>query len=240
MRILQVFAWTVMVIPSDAVIRAIGAQGYAAGLVGMFAFTAFVAATLLGLHNPLRRRHPVRGALLTLWLSVLVSYILMGRETATEVEVRRGSDAHATGHHHRSGACRRGVPELVRDVRRVLRALSWGGAFCGVVASLQYWISLDITPLLRSCRVLGELRQPGDHRARGVESGLRHIDRRDRARRGCGDAAPAHDLSRDLRQTIGAPQPMGSRRADRGRYSYVRVPLGGHLGRAWRSWCSWS
>ena len=37
----------------------------------------------------------------------------------------------------------------LHDVRRVLRALIWGGAFCGVVAALQYWISLDITPYLR-------------------------------------------------------------------------------------------
>ena len=37
----------------------------------------------------------------------------------------------------------------LRDVRRVLRALVWGGAFCGFVAALQFWISLDITPYLR-------------------------------------------------------------------------------------------
>ena len=30
------------------------------------------------------------------------------------------------------------------DIRRVLRALTWGGAFCGVVAALQFWISLDL------------------------------------------------------------------------------------------------
>ena len=56
---LQVFAVTVMVFPSDTVIPAIGAQGYVAALIGMFAFAAFVVATLLGLHNPLRYRHPV-------------------------------------------------------------------------------------------------------------------------------------------------------------------------------------
>ena len=59
--ILQLFALAVMVIPSDTVIKAIGAEGYAAGLVGMFAFAAFVAATLLGLHNPLRAPAPGQG-----------------------------------------------------------------------------------------------------------------------------------------------------------------------------------
>ena len=80
---LQLFALTVMVIPSDTVIRAIGAEGYVAALVGMFAFAAFLAATLLGLHDPLRHRHPVRGGLCLLWLSVLVSYILMDRGALT-------------------------------------------------------------------------------------------------------------------------------------------------------------
>ena len=54
MPILQVFALSLMLIPSDTVIKAIGANGYPAALVGMFAFAVFLAATLLGLHNPLR------------------------------------------------------------------------------------------------------------------------------------------------------------------------------------------
>ena len=51
--LLQVFALTLLVIPSDTVIKAIGAGGYPAALVGMFAFAAYLAAILLGLHNPL-------------------------------------------------------------------------------------------------------------------------------------------------------------------------------------------
>jgi O-Antigen ligase len=147
---LQIFALTVMVIPADAVIRAIGAEGYAAGLVGMFAFVAFVAATLLGLHNPLRHRHPVRAATCTLWLSVLLSYILMHRETATVEEVAAADRllmqmAIITGVALVAAECLNSL----RDIRRVLRALTWGGAFCGVVAAMQYFISLDITPYLR-------------------------------------------------------------------------------------------
>ena len=41
--------------------------------------------------------------------------------------------------------------EFVRslhDVRRVLRVICWGGAFCGVVAALQFWVSLDVAPYL--------------------------------------------------------------------------------------------
>ena len=84
--ILQLFALTVMVIPSDTVIRAIGAQGYVAALVGLFAFAAFGAATLLGLHDPQKHRHPIRGVLCVFWISVLASYVLMDRSTLTVSE----------------------------------------------------------------------------------------------------------------------------------------------------------
>ena len=77
--LLQAFAVALFVIPSDTVITAIGAGGYAAALIGMFAFTAFVTVSLLGLHNPLGRRHPIRAVLCLLWLSVLASYVLMDR-----------------------------------------------------------------------------------------------------------------------------------------------------------------
>ena len=40
--LLQVFAVTLFVVPSDAVIKVIGAGGYAAALIGMFAFAAFL------------------------------------------------------------------------------------------------------------------------------------------------------------------------------------------------------
>jgi hypothetical protein len=149
-QMLQLFALAVMVIPSDTVIRAIGAQGYVAALVGMFAFAAFLAATLLGLHDPLRHRHPIRGVLCVFWLSVLISYVMMDRSTLT-VEEAAAADrlimqlAVITGVALVAAECLTSL----RDVRRVLRALTWGGAFCGVVAALQYWISLDITPYLR-------------------------------------------------------------------------------------------
>src|SRR5262245_30784878 len=77
--LLQVFALTLFVIPSDTVIKTIGAGGYPAALVGMFAFAAYLTVTLLGLHNPLGQRHPIRAVLCLLWLSVLASYVLMDR-----------------------------------------------------------------------------------------------------------------------------------------------------------------
>jgi cell division protein FtsW (lipid II flippase) len=147
---LQLFALTVMVIPSDAVIKAIGAEGYAAALIGMFAFAAFLAATLLGLHDPLQHRHPIRGVICLLWLSVLASYVLMDRG-ALNVAQSAATDrllmqlAIITGVALVAAECLTSL----RDVHRVLRALTWGGAFCGVVAALQYWLALDITTSLR-------------------------------------------------------------------------------------------
>jgi hypothetical protein len=37
----------------------------------------------------------------------------------------------------------------LEDVKRVLRVLAWGGAFCGAVAAMQFWLKLDITPYLK-------------------------------------------------------------------------------------------
>src|SRR5919108_1765053 len=81
--LLQLFALTVMIVPSDTVIKAIGASGYPGGLVGLFAFAAFIAATLLGFHDPLRNRHPVRSVLCLFWVSLLASYVVMDRSALT-------------------------------------------------------------------------------------------------------------------------------------------------------------
>ena len=147
---LQVFALALMVIPSDAVIRPIGAVGYPAALVGMFMFAALGAATLLGLHHPLRFRHPIRAVLCLIWLSVLASYVLIDRSTVTGPEIASADRllmqlAVVTG----VALVAAEYLNSLDDVRRVLRVLCWGGAFCGVVAALQFWISLDLAPYLR-------------------------------------------------------------------------------------------
>jgi O-antigen ligase len=149
--LLQLFALTVMVIPSDTVIQAIGAGGYPAGLVGLFAFGAFLAATILGFHDPLRHRHPVRSVICLLWLAALASYVLLDRTTLTVIQEASADRqlmqlAVITGIALTAAEC---LTSLY-DVRRVLRALTWGGAFCGVVAALQFWLSLDIAPYLRA------------------------------------------------------------------------------------------
>lgn len=148
--LLQLFALAVMVIPSDTVIPAIGAVGYPASLVGMFIFFVFFAAILLGLHDPTRHRHPVQVVLCVLWLSVLASYVLMDRGILTGTELASADRmlirlAVITGVALVAAEWLRSLS----DVRRVLRALCWGGAFCAVVAALQFWVSFDVAQYLR-------------------------------------------------------------------------------------------
>ncbi len=148
--LLQGFALTLFVIPSDTVIKAIGAGGYAAALIGMFAFAAYLTVTLLGLHNPLAQRHPIRAVLCLLWLSVLASYVLTDR-TAMTVPELASADRLLMQLAVITGVALIAAEFLgsLDDVRRVLRVISWGGAFCGAVAGLQFWLSLDLSTYLR-------------------------------------------------------------------------------------------
>ena len=146
----QVFAVTVMVFPSDLIIKTVGAEGYPAILIAYFMLLAWVAATLFGLHNPLHYRYPVRMALWVLWLVSLISYALIDPAVVTPLE-RASADrwlmqlAGVSGVILVTAECLRSR----EDIRRVLRALTWGGAFCGMVAALQFFLRLDVTPYLR-------------------------------------------------------------------------------------------
>lgn len=148
--LLQLFALAVMVFPSDTVVGAVGAAGYPASLVGVFIFCVFVAAILLGVHDPTRQRHPIQGVLCVLWLSVLASYLVMDRGLLTGTEIASADRmlirvAVITGVALVAAEWLRSLYE----VRRVLRVLCWGGAFCGVVAALQYWVAFDVAQYLR-------------------------------------------------------------------------------------------
>jgi O-antigen ligase len=146
----QAFAVAVMVFPSDLVIKAVGADGYPAILIAYGMLLTWMAATLVGLHNPLDYRNPVRMPLWTLWLVSLVSFVLMDPEILTPAEQASGDRwfmqlAGVSGVILLTAECLRSL----EDIRRVLRALTWGGAFCGLVAALQFFLRLDITSYLR-------------------------------------------------------------------------------------------
>jgi O-antigen ligase len=150
-RILQVFAVLLMVFPSSIVFRPIGADGFPAGLVAMFAFAAWGAATLLGLHDGRANRHPIRGVLCFLWLTSLVSYVLMDRGMM-DSEQLLSADRFLMMLATISGIALVAAEFLnsLDDVKRVVRVLVWGGAFCGLVAVLQFYLKYDLTHYLRS------------------------------------------------------------------------------------------
>jgi hypothetical protein len=148
--LLQLFALAVMVIPSDTVLGPVGAVGYPASLIGVFIFAVLSTSVILGLHDPTRERHPIQWVLCVLWLSVLASYVLIDRGLLNGIELASADRllirvAVITGVALVAAEWLRSLD----DVRRVLRALCWGGAFCGVVAALQYWVSFDLSHYLR-------------------------------------------------------------------------------------------
>jgi hypothetical protein len=147
---LQVFSIAIMVFPSDAVIKAIGASGYVANLVAMAMLGALVLSYFLGYLRPQKGWSPSAGVLGGVWVVSLISYTLMDRPQRTSIELAAADRwflqlAGVSGIILVASTCLRNLS----DVRRVLRALCWGGSFCGIVAGLQFWFSYDITPYLR-------------------------------------------------------------------------------------------
>jgi len=148
--LLQIFAITLMVFPSDTVIKAVGAAGFVAALVAMFGFAAWLVSTVLGLHNPLDHRHPTRAALGALWLVTLVSFALMHRAPQT------GTTELAADRWIMQLAGMSGVALIAAEclgslqaVKRVLRVLVGGAAFCSIVAAFQFWTNVDPAHYLR-------------------------------------------------------------------------------------------
>jgi O-antigen ligase len=147
---LQVFALAVMVFPSDTVFKPVGAAGYPASLIGVVVFGMFAVSVLLGFHDPARYAHPVRGVLALMWAALLASYIFMHRGQLDATQVASADRilirfAVVTGVALVAAETLRTLP----DAMRVVRALCWGGAICGFVAMLQFWLSLDLSQYLR-------------------------------------------------------------------------------------------
>jgi O-antigen ligase len=149
-RLLQVFAGALMVFPSDLVVPAVGAAGFVASLVAMALFAVYLAAVALGHHNPSLRRSPVRVTLAAMWCVSLVSYALMHLREVPELEAL-GADRWLLLLAAMTGVILVAAEGLstLGDIRRVVRVLAWGGAFCGLIAGLQFYINVDVAAILR-------------------------------------------------------------------------------------------
>lgn len=148
--LLQVFVVAAFVVPSDAVLRVIGAAGYPASIVAVLIFLGWLATALLGFHDPIHNRHPVRGALGLLWICTSLSYAAMPRYAPDESQ-RLSADRWILLLLGLSGVILVAAEHLrnPRDVLRVIRTLVWGATFSAVVAMLQFWLRWDLKPILR-------------------------------------------------------------------------------------------
>ncbi len=148
-RMLQAFSVAIMVFPGDYVIKAIGADGYPAALVAYLMFIVWLAGTLLGHHNPFAYRYPVRMTLACMWVVTLLSYALMNRTLLSSLQIA-SADRWLMQLAGMSGVVFVAAEGLhtLEDIRRVLRALTWAGAFCGIVAALQFKAKIDLTKYL--------------------------------------------------------------------------------------------
>lgn len=148
--VLQVFVGTVFLLPSDTVIRVIGAQGYVASLVSMALFFGWTLTAIFGFHDPLHTRYPVRGALGLLWFSTLLSYAAMpffGPTDTQQLSAQRWLMLLAG----MSGVILVAAEHLraPRDIMRVIRVVVWGAAFSGATAVVQFFLGWDVKPILR-------------------------------------------------------------------------------------------
>jgi O-antigen ligase len=149
-RVVQVLCVAVMVFPAYYVIKAVGGDGYVAAIVAYLMLAGWIAASLFGYHNPLSYRYPVRIVLWLTWFVSLVSYALMDQSSLTPAELA-SADRWFMQLAVVSGIVLVTAEYLptIRHIRQVLRVLSWAGAFCGVVATLQFSFSYDLTPYLK-------------------------------------------------------------------------------------------
>ncbi len=146
----RAFVVAAFVLPTDTVLRVIGAQGYVASLVAMLLFCAWLLTALFGLHDPLHTRYPVRGALGLLWIASLLSYAAMPFYGPDPTQ-RLGAGRWLMLWLGMAGVVlvTAELLETPRAVVRVIRTLVWGASFSGFVAVLQFWAGFDVNPLLR-------------------------------------------------------------------------------------------
>ncbi|MGA3539793.1 O-antigen ligase family protein [Micromonosporaceae bacterium DT194] len=148
--VLQVFILTVFLFPSDTVIRVIGAQGYVAGITAIVLFLAWAVTAILGFHDPVHTRYPVRGALGFFWIASLLSYAMMPFYSPDATQ-RLSADRWVMLLIGMSGVILMAAEHLRSwpDILRVVRMVVWGGAFSGFVALFQFWFRWDLKPYLR-------------------------------------------------------------------------------------------
>jgi len=144
------YAFVLLVIPSDVVIVEVGAAAFPAGLLGMFGFGLWVGASLLGLHDPSGRSSPARVAVGFLWLATLAGYVALAMNMPAQDAVNSADRwiMQAIGWTGIALVTAESV-ETRRDLRSIIRSLGLGISVAGGVAIIQYFLSFDLAKYLR-------------------------------------------------------------------------------------------
>jgi O-antigen ligase len=147
---LCLYAATLFVFPSDLVIKIVGGQGFFAGLVALFLFVGWLVTRGRGrVDRPLLR--PTHAVVACFAFMSLLSWAMTpfhGLSTAQQLSADRWIMLVAAS---------AGVALISAETLRTVDALAyllriavWGAAFCGFVAALQWWFSIDLTPTIRA------------------------------------------------------------------------------------------
>lgn len=142
--LLRIFAVVLLVTPTSVTIGFIGAIAFPSALLAIALAGLYIAWVLLGQHDPRRRRYPTRWTFAMLWVASLLSYLAAQHRELTTAEVN-GADRWILLLLALSGVAfvaAEGI-RTVEGLLRVVRAIVWGGAICGLVALVQYWLSID-------------------------------------------------------------------------------------------------
>jgi O-antigen ligase len=149
-NLLVCYVLALFVFPSDMVVRAVGAQGYVAGLLAIGLLALWLVSILIGGHDPKLVAHPTRGALAFLTVMSLLSYAVLPFRGPTQAE-QLSADRWLMLVAASAGVAlvtAEFVPSTIA-LAKVLRALTVGAAFSGFVAALQWILHFDATDVIR-------------------------------------------------------------------------------------------
>jgi O-antigen ligase len=145
--LLKATVFSIMAFPPYMVLKPIGASSSLAQMLALGLFVLWALSSMLGLHDPVKFRHPGRAAVLALLLASSLSYahLFAGLSGASTVAGRAAADRWmlliiaAAGIAFVTGDCVRTVKDAMAVVRWVLA----GGAVCSVAALIQFSTRTD-------------------------------------------------------------------------------------------------
>ncbi|MCU1480116.1 MAG: polymerase [Subtercola sp.] len=145
--LLRAVAVTMFVFPASMVIAPLGALGYVSMLLALLLTVLWFGSSILGLHDPIASRHPARVAMAILVLVSCLSYgaFVLGLTIPVTGVAQLSADRWLLLICASVGLVLV-TSETVRsldDAMVLVRAMLAGGAFCAVVAIIQFTVRLN-------------------------------------------------------------------------------------------------